>query len=144
VSLLFAADRALLTGDAVLGQGTAVFEDLYEYLASLHKKYDARDKYDILYPGHGPVVRDGAQTIRTYIDHRLERESQILDVLRTTPPGGSWTTWTIVLRVYEGHPESLLEAAARGVVLHLRKLEREGRVRPLDGESKEAQWELVR
>ncbi|KAH9038975.1 Metallo-hydrolase/oxidoreductase [Lactarius pseudohatsudake] len=143
VSLLFAADRALFTGDGVLGQGTAVFEDLYEYLASLHKKYDARDKYDVLYPGHGPVVSDGAQTIRAYIDHRLERESQVLAVLGTTPPDGSWTTWTIVSRVYERYPESLLEAAARGIMLHLKKLEREGRVRFLGGELKEARWELV-
>ena len=143
ISLLFVADRALFTGDGVLGQGTAVFEDLYEYLASLHRKYDARDKYDILYPGHGPVVRDGAQTIRGYIDHRLERESQVLEVLSTTPPEGSWTTWTIVSRIYKGYPESLLEAAARGIMLHLKKLEREERVRGLGGELKEARWELV-
>ncbi|KAH9063731.1 Metallo-hydrolase/oxidoreductase [Lactarius deliciosus] len=92
VSLLFAADRALFTGDAVLGQGTA--------------------------------------TIRAYIDHRLERESQVLAVLGTTPPEGSWTTWTIVSSVYERYPESL-------------NLEREGRVRFLGGELKEARWELV-
>ena len=143
ISLLFAADRALFTGDTVLGQGTAVFEDLYEYLASLHSMYDARDKYDALYPSHGPVLPDGAQTVRTYIDHRLERESQILEVLSTTPPEGSWTTWTIVSKVYEGYPESLLEAAARGIMLHLKKSEREGKVKFLGGGLKDARWELV-
>jgi len=143
VSLIFAADRALFTADAVLGQGTVVFEDLSEYLASLHKMYDARDKYDILYTGHGPVVRDGAKTIRGYIDHRLERESQVLKVLGTTPSEGSWTTWTITLRVYEGYPESLLAPAAGGILLHLKKLEKDGKVRHLGGELKEARWELV-
>lgn len=143
VSLIFAADRALFTADAVLGQGTVVFENLSEYLASLHKMYDARDKYDTLYPGHGPVVRDGAQTIRRYIDHRLERESQVLEVLGATPPEGSWTTWTITLRVYEGYPESLLGPAAGGILLHLKKLEKDGKVRYLGGDLKEAGWELV-
>jgi ribonuclease/clavin/mitogillin len=143
ISLLFAADRALFTADAVLGQGTAVFEDLSEYLASLHKKYDARDKYDTLYPGHGPIVRDGAKTIRGYIDHRLERDSQVLEVLSTAPPDGSWTTWTITLRVYEGYPESLLVPAAGGIMQHLKKLEKDGKVRYLGGELKEARWELV-
>ncbi|KAI0303495.1 beta-lactamase-like protein [Multifurca ochricompacta] len=144
ISLLFPADRALLTADTVLGQGTAVFEDLYEYMGSLQNMYDTRDKYDTLYPGHGPVVHDGADTIRTYIDHRLEREAQVLGVLRKIPPDGSWTTWAIVLRVYEGYPDSLLEAAARGIQLHLKKLEKEGRVKALGGELREARWELVR
>ncbi|KAH9977295.1 Metallo-hydrolase/oxidoreductase [Lactifluus volemus] len=113
ISLLFPADRALFTGDTVLGQGTAVFEDLYEY------------------------------TILMYIDHRLERESQIVEVLRMSPPEGSWTIWAIVSKLYEGYPESLLGAAARGVQLHLKKLEREGRIKFLGGELRGARWELI-
>jgi len=143
ISLAFHADRSLFTGDTVLGQGTAVFEDLRDYLASLRKMLDASDKYDTLNPGHGPVVPDGPQTIRMYIDHRLEREAQIVALLRTTPPDDSWTTWTITLRVYEGYPEEVLEAAARGIQLHLKKLEKEGRVRFLGGESKDERWKLV-
>ncbi|KAI0259930.1 beta-lactamase-like protein [Gloeopeniophorella convolvens] len=143
ISLLFPADRALLTGDTVLGQGTTVFEDLYEYIASLQRMYDAKDKYDVLYPAHGPVVRDGATTIRMYISHRLERESQVLDTLRATPPDEAWTTWTIVSKVYDGYSTSLLEPAAKGIVLHLRKLEKEGKVKALGGELKDARWALV-
>ena len=143
ISLLFPAERALLTGDTVLGQGTAVFDDLYDYMASLQRMYAAREEYGILYPGHGPVVRDGPRTVRMYIDHRLERESQILEVLSTSTPEGSWTTWAIVSKVYEGYPASLLEAAARGVQLHMEKLEKEGKVKALGGEFKEARWELV-
>ena len=143
ISLLFPADRALFTGDTVLGQGTAVFEDLYDYVASLRRMHDAHEEYDILYPGHGPVVRNGPQTIRMYIDHRLERESQILEVLRMSPPEGSWTIRAIVSKVYEGYPESLLEAAAGGVQLHLKKLEKEGRIKFLGGELRGARWELI-
>jgi endoribonuclease LACTB2 len=83
---------------------------------------------------------------RMYIDHRLEREAQIVALLRTTPPNGSQTTWTITLRVYERDPEEELEAAAaaRGMQLHLKKLEKEGRVRSLGGESKDDRWGLTR
>ena len=143
VSLIFPADRSLFTGDTVLGQGTAVFEDLQEYIASLEKMLDACDKYEPLYPGHGPVVPDGPQTIRMYIDHRLEREAQILALLRTSPPGGPWTTWTITLKVYEGYPEEVLEAAARGIQLHMKKLEKEGRVKSLGGYLNDERWELI-
>jgi ribonuclease/clavin/mitogillin len=145
VSLLFPADRALFTGDTVLGQGTAVFEDLYDYIGSLQRMLDVRDKYDTLYPGHGPIVRDGPQTVRMYIDHRLEREAQILAVLRTSTgtPNGAWTTWAIVAKVYESYPESLLDAAAIGVKLHMNKLEKEGKVISLGGELKDEQWELA-
>lgn len=143
VSLFFPADRALFTGDTVLGQGTAVFEDLYDYMRTLQRMLDARDRYDTLYPGHGPVVGDGSQMIRTYIDHRHERESQILAVLRTSAPDGTWTTWAIVSKVYEGYPESLLEPAAMGTQLHMKKLEKEGRAKSLGGGFKDEQWELV-
>jgi endoribonuclease LACTB2 len=85
ISLVFPADRSLFTGDTVLGQGTAVFEDLGDYLASLQKMLDASDKYETINSGHGPVVPNGPQTIRMYIDHRLQREAQIVGLLRTTP-----------------------------------------------------------
>ena len=144
ISLVFPADRSLFTGDSVLGQGTAMFEDLGDYLASLQKMLDASDKYETINPGHGPVVPNGPQTIRTYINHRLEREAQIVELLRTTPPDGTWTTWTITLKVYEGYPEELLEAATNGIQSHLKKLEKEGRVESLGGERKDERWVFVR
>lgn len=143
VSLIFPTDRSLFTSDTVLGQGTAVSEDLQGYTTRLQNVFDVRDTYDPLYPGHGPVVPDGPQTIRMYIDHRLEREAEILALLRTSPPDGSWTTWTITLKVYEGYPEEVLKAAARGIQLHMKKLEKEGRVRSLGGEMNDERWELV-
>jgi glyoxylase-like metal-dependent hydrolase (beta-lactamase superfamily II) len=146
-------DDALYTADTVLGQGTAVFEDLAAYIASLRKMLEfgkpavdgAARSYTVLYPGHGPVVADGEQVIADYIKHRLEREAQIVAVLKSSPPAApadsaSWTTWMIVANIYAAYPESLWLPAAHGVNLHLMKLESEGVVRRVGGEGKDTQW----
>ena len=36
----------------------------------------------IIYPGHGPAVKNALERIDTYINHRNQRSEQILDVLR--------------------------------------------------------------
>ncbi|KAJ6601028.1 beta-lactamase-like protein [Mycena vulgaris] len=145
-------DNALYTADTVLGQGTAVFEDLASYIVSLRKMLDfgRAQNSTILYPGHGPVVADGEQVITTYIKHRLEREAQILAILKSPPSitsadghGDTWTTWTLVSTIYAGYPESLWLPAARGVDLHLQKLEGEGIVKRVGGEGRDKSWVFV-
>ncbi|KAF7347187.1 Metallo-beta-lactamase domain-containing protein [Mycena venus] len=148
-------DNALYTADTVLGQGTAVFEDLATYIKSLRKmlEFAKQEGSPVLYPGHGPVVADGEQVIETYIKHRLEREAQIVEVLKKPPPAASagsadsgthpWTTWTLVATIYAAYPESLWLPAAQGVTLHLRKLEGEGVVKRIGGEGKDTSWEFV-
>lgn len=148
ISLEIVEDGALYTADTVLGQGTSVFEDLALYLQSLGKMLHHGDGnsagYGSLYPGHGPVVRNGHELISTYIEHRLEREQQILGLLRNSPAeGDSWTTWTIVKTLYASYPENLWLPAARGIELHLRKLVGEGVIIHLEGEGVETRWKLV-
>ncbi|KAG6893952.1 hypothetical protein C0993_012628, partial [Termitomyces sp. T159_Od127] len=154
IALYVPQDRALYTADTVLGHGTSVFEDLSTYLASLKKMLDFNqgDGYTSLYPGHGPVVANGKELISGYINHRLDREAQILRVLQDHPPPAgpdasvapeNWTTWTIVTTLYAAYPESLWLPAAHGVDLHLKKLEKDGVVRRLAGELQHTSWELV-
>ncbi|KAJ6457307.1 beta-lactamase-like protein [Mycena sanguinolenta] len=148
-------DNALYTADTVLGQGTAAFEDLAAYITSLRAMlaFAKAEGAGTVYPGHGPVVADGTQVIETYIRHRLEREAQIVGILKTPPPVASaaagesgshpWTTWTLVATIYAAYPESLLLPAARGVTLHLEKLEGEDVVRRIGGEGKDTSWEFL-
>ncbi|KNZ72324.1 Beta-lactamase-like protein 2 like protein, partial [Termitomyces sp. J132] len=153
VALYVPQDRVLYTADTVLGHGTSVFEDLSTYLTSLTKmlNFNEGDGYTSLYPGHGPVVPKGKELIDGYIRHRLEREAQILNVLRNPPPTvldapvatANWTTWTIVTTLYAAYPESLWLPAARGVDLHLKKLEKDGIVRRVTGELQHTSWELA-
>jgi hypothetical protein len=47
------------------------------------------------------------------------------------------------LNVYEGLLEDMSEAAAKEIQLHLKKLDKEGRVKSLGRESKDERWVLV-
>ncbi|KDQ33992.1 hypothetical protein PLEOSDRAFT_1031796 [Pleurotus ostreatus PC15] len=154
ICLYVQEDKALYTADTILGQGTAVFEDLASYISSLQSllafgKSEGHD-FASLYPGHGPVVPDGTGLISTYIKHRLEREEQIVQVLRgvntveeRTAPPQSATTWNIVSVIYAAYPESLWAPAAHSVDLHLKKLEKDGKAKKLGGEGKDTNWQLL-
>lgn len=144
IALAFPSERVLYTADSVLGQGTAVFEDLGTYLSSLRTLLSYTDKDTFLYPAHGPVVLNGERVIRSYIDHRMEREGQILQVLQRTSEDtqGTWSTWEIVSKIYAAYPPDLWEPASRSVNQHLVKLVAEGRVEKLDGEGTDTKWKL--
>lgn len=144
IALLFQSEQVLYTADTVLGQGTAIFEDLGTYLSSLCSLLSYIDKHTVLYPAHGPVVRNGEQLIKTYIEHRMEREAQIVQVLQQAQKdiGGAWTTWEIVSKIYAAYPHDLWEPAAGSVNQHLHKLVTEGKVKRLGGEGKDTKWKL--
>jgi glyoxylase-like metal-dependent hydrolase (beta-lactamase superfamily II) len=125
---LLAEERALFTGDVVLGAGTTVIPedgDLGDYLASLERLLELGA--DVIYPAHGPAIRDPERKIRDYIAHRELRDRQILAAIETEPQ----TVRDIVKAVYTDVPEFLHGAAAMSVSAHLRKLQRESRVQTL-------------
>lgn len=120
-------ERALFTGDVVLGAGTTVIPehggDLADYMDSLRRLL-ALDP-QVIYPAHGPAIRDAGRKIREYIAHRELREQQIVALLRA----GVGDVKQMVKRMYADVPEYLHPAAGTSVRSHLRKLEREGRAR---------------
>jgi glyoxylase-like metal-dependent hydrolase (beta-lactamase superfamily II) len=136
---LLEEEGALFSGDNVLGVGTTVIPsesgDLLDYMASLERLLALAPRR--IYPAHGPVIPDGSAKLRAYIAHRGERERQILAALGQ----GDAPISAIVKRVYTDVPEVLHAAAAQSVASHLRKLEREGRARRIDGRpALEAVW----
>ncbi len=119
-------ERALFTGDHVMGWSTTVVSppdgDMADYIASLKKLMARHDR--ILYPTHGGPVENPAPFLAAYLDHRLEREAQIVDCLQR----GVKTVPDMVAALYADVDQRLHPAAARSVEAHLIKLMREGRV----------------
>ena len=120
-------ERALFTGDVVLGAGTTVIPDdtgdLSDYMDSLRRLLEL--DLETIYPAHGPVIRNPKEKIGEYIAHRELRERQVLEALKGSAP---LDAMAIVKKIYVDVPEYLHPAAASSVRSHLRKLEREGRV----------------
>jgi len=101
VSLLLPADRAVLTGDTVLGRGTTMISrdgSLGDYLASLDRLRALADSAALIavLPGHGPIVADPAARLDFYIAHRAERLAEVEAAIAA----GDRTPADIVARVY--------------------------------------------
>ncbi|KAH0436866.1 metallo-beta-lactamase domain-containing protein [Colletotrichum camelliae] len=136
MAFVLGEEDAMFTADNVLGQGTAVFEDLATYLNSLEQMrhlFKGR-----AYPGHGPVIDDGPSKIMEYINHRKTREEQVIRTLRSKRkvgsagsdggPSDAWTPMELVKVIYCDVPEELHVPASSGVIQILEKLEKEDRV----------------
>ena len=125
LSFLLPGLRALLTGDTVLGRGTAVIAHpdgrLGEYLTSLTRLRNlcTSTKVDLLLPGHGPVLAQPADVLQGYLTHREAR----LDQVRQAVAAGARTAPEVVALVYVDVDPSLHWAAELSVRAQLDYLE---------------------
>jgi glyoxylase-like metal-dependent hydrolase (beta-lactamase superfamily II) len=121
LSFLLAAENALLTGDTILGRGTAVVAwpdgELAAYLTSLQRieaMTSSREVTRIL-PGHGPTVPDAAGVVRYYLEHRSDRLEQVRAAVVLRGPGVDG----VVETVYADVPDELLPAARLSALAQL-------------------------
>jgi len=131
-----AQERALFTGDHVMGWSTSVIAppdgDMADYMASLERLIGRDDA--ILYPTHGAPIAPPRPWLEALLEHRREREAQILAQLhfaRARVAG-------LVAALYPGLDTALHGAAALTVTAHLRKLEAQGAVAADD----DGRWRL--
>ncbi len=112
--------RAVLTGDTILGRGTTVvaYPDgrLGPYLDSLARLRELRGV--LLLPGHGPVRPDTAALAEQYLAHRAERLAQV----REAVAAGARTAREVVEVVYADVDRSLWPAAELSVQAQLEYL----------------------
>lgn len=128
LSFLVVADRALLTGDTILGRGTTVIAPdgrLGDYLASLDRLRALVEASEtgVLLPGHGPLLDRPLDAVEYYITHRRERLAEVQDALAA----GDRTPEDIVRRVYADVDRVLWPMAGHAVRAQLEYLrERRG------------------
>jgi glyoxylase-like metal-dependent hydrolase (beta-lactamase superfamily II) len=125
VCLLDSATGDMYTGDMVT-KGTTVMipagrgGNLRAYLTSLERMASLRPTR--LLPGHGPTIDKPVELIAQYIDHRLQREIQVVECLRD----GVTDVDAIVSRIYVGLSDAVRPAARLTVEAHLQKLAEDG------------------
>lgn len=121
-------DKALLTGDTVLGRGTTVVAhpdgELGAYLGSLRRLRDLADaaEVDTIWPGHGPVLDEALPAIEYYLRHRAER----LDQVRQAVVAGAREPLDVVRTVYADVDQRLWPAAELSVRAQLDYLREHG------------------
>jgi glyoxylase-like metal-dependent hydrolase (beta-lactamase superfamily II) len=123
-----AEERAeIFCGDLARAGGTVVIPaskggSLAQYLESLRRVRALRPAK--LLPGHGPAIDSPDALIDAYIQHRAERDREILEAVAA----GCRTPRDIAQRVYQGLPAGLRKAAEDTVLAHLIKLRDERRL----------------
>lgn len=120
------ASRTMFTGDLV-ASGTSVMihasrgGNLGDYMRSLERTLAFEPL--VLLPAHGPRVDDPEALIAAYLEHRRQREQQVIAALRA----GHATVEAIAESIYHGLDAALMPAARENVRAHLEKLLTEGR-----------------
>jgi glyoxylase-like metal-dependent hydrolase (beta-lactamase superfamily II) len=131
---------ALFTGDHVMGWSTSVISppdgDMGDYLRSLQLLLERDDR--TLLPTHGPAIDSPKSFVREYIEHRKDRERQILDCLSQ----GIEHISEMVPRMYQSTPAILHRAAARSVLAHVLDLLERGAIEGDEPPSLDARYRL--
>ncbi|MFE8013412.1 MBL fold metallo-hydrolase [Streptomyces antibioticus] len=122
------ADRAVLTGDTILGRGTTVVAHpdgrLGDYLDSLRRlrSLTVDDGVHTVLPGHGPVLEDAQGAVEFYLAHRAHRLAQV----ETAVENGFTAPSEVVAHVYADVDRSLWPAAELSVRAQLEYLQEHG------------------
>lgn len=131
----------LFSGDHVMSGSTVVIAppdgDMAAYLDSLARVRDRAPRR--IAPGHGDVIDDPAAVLDQYLQHRRQREAQVLAGLHAAPRRGV-TAEQLVAAIYTDVPAALHPVARYSVWAHLRKLQIEGRAWAADTDDIDAPW----
>ena len=121
-----AQENALFSGDHIMGWSTTVVTppdgDMAAYLNSLGVIQN--QNYQVIWPTHGPPIREVRAFIDAYREHRIDRERQIMGQLAA----GEKKIKDFVPKMYVGVDARLYPAAAHSVFAHVIQLVKAGRV----------------
>jgi glyoxylase-like metal-dependent hydrolase (beta-lactamase superfamily II) len=119
-------EQTLFTGDHVMGWATSVIGppdgSMADYLASLRKLLPRQEtRY---WPTHGPAIDDPVPYVQSFLDHREEREEQILAFFSRQPA----TIADLVPDLYAAYDKRLWYPAAGSVYAHVLAMVGDGRL----------------
>ncbi|MCA1584113.1 MAG: MBL fold metallo-hydrolase [Acidobacteria bacterium] len=132
IVLLEERTRTVFSGDLVVLGSSVVIQassggNLADYLRSLERVRALAPAR--LLPAHGPAIDDPLAVIDEYVQHRRQRETQVLNALEA----GLTTIAEMVSRIYPSLDPALVPMACESVLAHLEKLESERGVRRAEG-----------
>jgi glyoxylase-like metal-dependent hydrolase (beta-lactamase superfamily II) len=118
------ADGACFTGDSVLGEGSVYIAphrgSMSNYMLAL-TRLRMREDFNVLCPGHGPIVWEAADKLEEYVNHRLDREHALMYALGQ----GLRTEDELLDAVWPDVSESMRPLASVTLAAHLDKLDDE-------------------
>ncbi len=135
---LLEQERMLFSGDHIMNGSTVVIRppdgDMRAYLEQLERLKAWRPRLRAIAPGHGHLIEQPIAKIDEYLDHRRQREAQILECVRA----GTTKVAKVVEQLYPELIEELVPMAEATVWAHLLKLRAEGKVQ---GKSQGGRWQ---
>jgi glyoxylase-like metal-dependent hydrolase (beta-lactamase superfamily II) len=124
--LSFAIDGDILCGDLAVAKGSVAVGvpdgDMIAYILTL-LRLQARAP-DRLLPAHGPAIRNPLDVLARLVDHRLARETRVLEAIED----GAHDVDSLLDAAYDKDLDGVRDLARATVVAHIEKLAQEGRV----------------
>lgn len=134
--------RALFTGDHVMGWSTSIISppdgDMMAYMVSLELLLERHDR--VYWPTHGPCITEPHEHVKAFIEHRKEREAQIMECVDQ----GVGLIRDMVPMMYRDTPEYLYPAAARSTLAAIEYLVKRGALSTDDGISLDSSYARAR
>lgn len=129
---LHEGERMLFSGDHIMQGSTVVINppdgDMAAYLDSLHHLLE--EEIEWIAPGHGFLMAYPQIVIDLLVTHRMSRERKVIRAMRKL---GAAPLDTLVPEAYADAAPALHRLAARSLLAHLLKLQKDGRARQEGG-----------
>jgi len=120
IGLLNEKKDVLISGDHIVGVGSTVLDydngSMIEYMKTCSKI--KKLSLDLILPAHGPPIFDPKNLIVKYIEHRINRENNILKIIKN----GIYSIDEILKLCYADTPLEMHVFAKRNLLLHINKL----------------------
>jgi glyoxylase-like metal-dependent hydrolase (beta-lactamase superfamily II) len=133
-------EKILFSGDHVMGWSTTVIVppdgDMDEYLKSLEKLLDRND--NIYLPTHGTQIDNPHDLVNKYIEHRINREEQIIKAIKS----GNFKINEMVKIIYSDVDPGLHPAASMSTLAHLNRMIK-NKIIKVNGKGLKANYNII-